>query len=447
MTRTPSKTADLTRLVAVVVVGALLAGAGLWFFTSRGGGAVDGRVYYQGDDTYSVQLGPGGWFVHSDDEGGYLVEHAQEGGAWQLEGSGRPEALTSDGRSVSALGGDVTISGDGTRVQALAADLLVAHGDKTLRAGESAEVIGLSEEHVAVVSCLSPDGAARLDEEGTDGQLVVSGVALDDGAVTWSHDPGVACDADLAALYPTALPEQRYVLLTPRTDRTEALDLDTGRIARNWQDSPRGRVVVREDIAVHRSGDEVTATSLRSGREVARVSCPGARLDTPGDSGGRLSADATPLVRCGDSVRLLDESGFVTVEAPPVGESQEVPDGRSVVHDRYLLRRDGDRVTITDALSGTGVGSVEVPDGMRIATNEPRGRLVVFYRTREAVFGDKLSSSQRVVDARTATTVAAGDGMAPGAQASPDGYAVLSKRTERRRSRAARQYVWVVGVR
>lgn len=448
MSRTPSKAADLTKLVAVVVAGVLLASVGFWYVSGRGGGsgAVDGQVVYQGEDTYSVQLGPGGWFVHSDDEGGYVMEHADGGRSWQLDSYRRPEAIASDGRSVSVLGGDVTVVGDGTEVEATASDLLVAHGDRSLRPGETGEVVGLSERHVAVTSCLSADGQVGIGDSG--GQLLVSGVDLDDGRVSWTHDPEVACDADLATLYPTALPEQRYALLTPSDDRTEAIDLDTGKVAKAWRDAPRGRVVVGGDVAVHRAGDEVTATSLRSGKRIAQVSCAGARLDTPGDSGGRLAPDATPLVRCGDSVRLFDGTDFVAVDAPPVDKSQEVHDGRSVVHDRYLLRRDGERVTITDALSGKEVGSVEVPDGMRISTNEPRGRLIIFFTSRDKRFSDQIYASQRVVDARTATMVATTDDkMAPGAEASADGYAVLSKRTERRRNRPARQYVWVVGVR
>nr|WP_257907519.1 hypothetical protein [Janibacter limosus] len=143
--------------------------------------------------------------------------------------------------------------------------------------------------------------------------------------MAWSHDTEVGCATGLATLYPHGLPEQRHVLITPTEETTRALDLDTGTIAGTRKQAPRGRVIVRRDEAVHRTGDTVTVTSLRSGKELARTSCPGARLDGIGESGGRLAAEGTPLVRCGDGVRLLGDDGFVTVDSPPVGESRGGP--------------------------------------------------------------------------------------------------------------------------
>lgn len=453
MSSTPSKTADITKLVlalvaagviVLLVVAFLLRGG----FSGRNG--IDGRVhYFTKDRSYSLSIGPNGWFAYGDDDGDW-VEHAPTGERWEQGSAFGSAALTSEGAVVSTLGGDVRVERESGLVEARATDLLVAHGDKEVRPGGEAEVIGLSTRHVAVISCMSTSDEARLGEDVPGGRIVVSGVALEDASVTWSHDTEVGCDTDLATLYPHGLPEQRYVLITPDEQTTQALDLDTGKIARTWPDAPRGRVLVRDDEAIHRQGDEVTVTSLRSGKDVARTSCRGARLDNPGDSGGRLAAEATPLVRCGDSVRLLDGDRFVTVDAPPVEKSQQVPDGGSVVHDRFEISRDGDTLTLRDALADQVVGDVEVPDGYRIATNDPRGRLIVFFRPADKLFSDAAESSFRIVDSRTAQLVAeTDDDLSPGADVSTDGFAVLREYQERtggRYSRSSRSYAWLVGV-
>lgn len=453
MSSTPSKTVDITKLVLALLaagVVVLLVVAFLLRGGFSGSSGIDGRVhYFTKDRSYSLSIGPNGWFAYGDDDGDW-VEHAPTGERWEQGSAFGSAVLTSEGAVVSTLGGDVRVERESGLVEARATDLLVAHGDKEVRPGGEAEVIGLSTRHVAVISCMSTSDEARLGEDVPGGRIVVSGVALEDASVTWSHDTEVGCDTDLATLYPHGLPEQRYVLITPDEQTTQALDLDTGKIARTWPDAPRGRVLVRDDEAIHRQGDEVTVTSLRSGKDVARTSCRGARLDNPGDSGGRLAAEATPLVRCGDSVRLLDGDRFVTVDAPPVEKSQQVPDGGSVVHDRFEISRDGGTLTLRDALADQVVGEVEVPDGYRISTNDPRGRLIVFYRSADKLFSDAAESSFRIVDTRTAELVAeTDDDLSPGADVSTDGFAVLREYQERsggRYSRSSRSYAWLVGV-
>lgn len=453
MSSTPSKTVDITKLVLALLaagVVVLLVVAFLLRGGFSGSSGIDGRVhYFTKDRSYSLSIGPNGWFAYGDDDGDW-VEHAPTGERWEQGSAFGSAVLTSEGAVVSTLGGDVRVERESGLVEARATDLLVAHGDKEVRPGGEAEVIGLSTRHVAVISCMSTSDEARLGEDVPGGRIVVSGVALEDASVTWSHDTEVGCDTDLATLYPHGLPEQRYVLITPDEQTTQALDLDTGKITRTWPDAPRGRVLVRDDEAIHRQGDEVTVTSLRSGKDVARTSCRGARLDNPGDSGGRLAAEATPLVRCGDSVRLLDGDRFVTVDAPPVEKSQQVPDGGSVVHDRFEISRDGDTLTLRDALVDQVVGGVEVPDGYRIATNDPRGRLIVFFRPADKLFSDAAESSFRIVDSRTAQLVAeTDDDLSPGADVSTDGFAVLREYQERtggRNSRSSRSYAWLVGV-
>lgn len=445
MSATRSRSRDITRFVVMIVAVVLVAALGVWWVLGRSGG-VDGRIHYTGDQPYGMTIGPNGWYAYGEDGDDWVV-HAPTGQRWggdRLYGS---PVLTSDGTAVSTLGGDVRIARESGLVEAEGTDLLAALGDKRLRAGDEAEVVGLSTRHAAVVTCMSPAGEARLGKEVDGGRLVVSGVALDDGAVDWSHDTEAGCDTRLATLYPHGLPEQEYVLLTLSEDRTEALDLDSGEVAQSWRDAPRGRVLVRGDEAVHRDGDEVTVTSLRTGKEIATTSCPGARLDNPGDSGGRLAAEATPLVRCGDSVRLLGDDGFVTVDAPPVEESQEVPDGGSVVHDRFEISRAGDVLTLRDALADTEVGTVEVEDGYRIATNDLRGRLIVFFQPADKLLSDAAESSFRIVDTRTAELIAkTDDDLSPGAEVSTDGFAILSEYQERRRARPSRSLAWLVGV-
>lgn len=441
----PGRSRDIAALVAVVVAGVAIAAAGGWWFLDRSG-PVDGRIHYTGKRPSSMTIGPNGWFTYSDDQGDW-VAHAPTGTRWgddRLYGS---PVLTSDGTAVSTLGGGVRIAREGDVVAVEGTDLLVAHGDKELQPGDEAQIVGLSTRHAAVLTCMSPRGGARLDGEAKEGVLVVSGVALEDGDVAWSHDTGARCDTRIATLYPHGLPEQRYVLLTSQEERTQALDLDTGEVARTWERAPRGRVIVRQDEAVHRSGDTVTLTSLRSGAVVARTSCPGARLDGVGETGGRLAAEGTPLVRCGDSVRLLGGEGFVAVDAPPVAESQEIPDGRSVVHDRFLLSREGSAVTLRDGLTDKEIGTVEVPEGYRIATNDLRGRLIVMYRPAEKLLNDASESSFRIIDTRTARLVAqTDDDLSTGAQVSTDGYAILSEFVERRDGSPSRSHAWLVGV-
>lgn len=444
-TTTPSRGRDLTKLVVLVLVAALVVGAGGWWVLGRGSGGVDGQVHYTGDRPHGMTIGPNGWFAYSDDDGDW-VAHAPTDRRWGGDTMYGDLSLTSDGTAVSTLGADVRIARADGVIDVEGVDLQVAHGDKDLQPGDELQVIGMSTRHAAVVSCMSPEGGARLDEV-AGGRLIVSGVSLEDGDVAWSHDTKVGCETDLATLYPDGLPEQAYVLLTPQEETTQALDLDTGKVARTWQHAPRGRVVVREGLAVHRSGDKVTVTSLRSGEEVAQVSCPGARLDSPGDTGGRMAAEATPLVRCGTSVRLFDGSEFITVDSPPVERTQQVADGRSVVHDRFLISRSGDALTFRDALADQEIGTVEVPDGYRIATNDLRGRLVAFYRPADKLLSDASESSFRIVDTRTATLVAETDNdLSPGAQVSTDGFAILSEFVERRRSRPSRSHAWLVGV-
>ena len=122
-------------------------------------------------------------------------------------------------------------------------------------------------------------------------------------------------------------------------------------------------------------------------------------------------------------------------------------DGSSVVHDRFVIERDGDRLTFTDGLSDKEIGQVDVPEDFRIATNDVRGRLVVFFESGDNWRTGTPETEFRVVDGSTASLVAeSDDDLSPGADVSPDGYAVLSELVERTRGRSSTTRVWVVGV-
>lgn len=444
------------QVIGVVGLAVLVTCGAIWWVVSRDGNTaqrsvnIDGEVMWTSENDY-VTLGPGGWIVHDDSPSGRaVVRHVPTGRSWTTDASTSWLTPTGDGRVVELLGEEIRILGEGTERTARGHDIRVAHGDKRLMSGDDLEVVGVSGEHVAVVTCMSPRGG-RLGEAVDGGTLVVAGVRLDDAEVTWARDTGAACDTDVAALYDAAQPAQRYALLHPAEDVTEALDLDTGEVADRWEQAPTGRVVVQGQRAMHRDGDQVTVTDLGTGAEVAQVSCPGARLGNPGSSGGLLSEEGTMLVRCGASVRLLDGSRFVTVDAPTVGEDQLVPDGQTVAHDRLLLTRDGGELVVRDALDDVELGRVDVPADLQIATNEPRGRLIAFYRTEEESFGDQLKTEVRILDTRRGTLVASTDReLAPGVEVSPDGYALLTSTYRPRSNRSLRgssDAAWVVGVR
>lgn len=412
-------------------------------------------VVWSGESRF-VRMGPGGWFSTSPkgDDATVMI-HGPSGRSWTLPSFRSVDAITSDGRAVSLLGGEVSImSADGTSVSATPRDLLVAHGDRQLSAGEDASFVALSTEHVVVATCLAPD-PGRLNRDVPGGLTVLAAVGLDDGEVAWTYDTQVGCDADVEGHRSLAQPEQSYTAIHPSEERTDVLDLATGEVVESWRDRTTGRVVVQGERAMRRDGDTVEVTSLRTGRRVATTTCPGARLGNPGDTAGRLSEEGVLAVECGDSVRLLDGSTFVTVDAPPVGEDQQVPDGGSVSHDRLVIRRDGDTLTVRDGLDDRDLGTVEVPEGMRIATNEPRGRALVFYETKESSWwsGDGLETRVRVLDTRTGELVVTTDrGLTPGSEATPDGFVSMSasddgRRTSRRGGRAESVHSWVVAVR
>src|SRR5699024_812957 len=148
--------------------------------------------------------------------------------------------------------------------------------------------------------------------------------------------------------------------------------------------------------------------------------------DEPGTDGEPLS-EAVLAIECGDEeARLYDREAqeFTTVSAPPLTEGRLIPDGASRAYDMYILSRDGETVTITDALSGTEIGSFVAPEEMEIQTNHLRGRVMVMYGQTdfEDVHYDVVA-----VDLRTAEVLISDtEKIGPFWQVDPAGYAMVS---------------------
>ncbi len=434
-----------TLLLAVVVAGT----AGL-FFWNRSGPERAARVaevedltspddpagiLWEGAAT-SLTMGPGGWFsVSTRDDEGAAVINARTGERWE---PGRfasiPDAMTSDGRTIDESLGDLEVAGPSGGQTTESVDILAAFGDRSLKAGEELRVVGLSTEHVAVTTCLAPS-PARLDDEVPGGRQVLAGIRLDSGAVTWTKDLRMGCGEEATLPMRHALPEGSHLPVVTPDDRTEIVAIDTGRTALRLAGAPRGRVIVQAERVIHREGDEVTVHDLTTKKVVVRTRCEGARLSYPGDSSGRLAPQGVAEVRCGGSTRLLADDRFVEVGAPPVGEDQRVPDGQTRVHDRLVMRREGDTLHLRDALTDKALGSIEVPAHFRVGTSAPRGHAVIFFDTRDDDGGwsdtdDRtLDTEVRVVDTRTGRLVVrTAQRMDPGTEVTPEGFVGLQVR-------------------
>src|SRR5699024_6288554 len=142
----------------------------------------------------------------------------------------------------------------------------------------------------------------------------------------------------------------------------------------------RDSVVLQDGLALHRSGSSVVeVVDLETGDVLAETECPDVGMMSPGPM-ANLSTEAVLAIECGDAeARLYDRAAqeFTTVSAPPLTEGRLIPDGASRAYDMYILSRDGETVTITDALSGTEIGSFVAPEGMEIQTNLLRGLVMV----------------------------------------------------------------------
>ena len=135
MSSTPSKTADITKLVLALLaagVVVLLVVAFLLRGGFSGSSGIDGRVhYFTKDRSYSLSIGPNGWFAYGDEDGDW-VEHAPTGERWEQGSAFGSAVLTSEGAVVTTLGGDVRVERESGLAEARATDLLVAHGDKAV---------------------------------------------------------------------------------------------------------------------------------------------------------------------------------------------------------------------------------------------------------------------------------------------------------------------------
>lgn len=438
--------------VAIVAVVALVLGV-LWL-SSRDGGlrglvggepvTVSGEILYASPEL-ATQLGPGGWFQHPDDEGRDVIHQARTGDSWTVEDLAADGEITPDGRAVQVADGEVLVHDARGTDRATGADIVEAHGDDELWPGTDGLLVGVSEEHVAVLTCLAPTPTSLREDGGPGSGLVLAGVRLDDADVSWTRALDVPCGPEdgLDLPYPSTLPAQRYTLVETG-ERTSAIDLDTGEVAHRWSLPRRDLAAWGERVLAPTTaeGGEVRLVDLADGRSVATATCPGARVGDPGDVSGQLATSSTPFVTCDDTVLVWDGEDFVDVQAPPVDREGVLRDGEQVAQGRVLLRRVGESVEISDALTGDEAGTVPVPSDHILARYGPVGRLLLFVR--HDPDGPGGESPYVVVDSRSAEVVATTDGgsLRSGAATTPEGEIMLRALDDEDGDQT-----WVAGVR
>lgn len=381
---------------------------------------VEGQVLWDSEDS-AVQLGPAGWITHPGDGGDYVARNVRTGESWTIGELSSRREITPDGVVVQPDGGRILVQREGSTHTTTTTRILEEFGDDRLWPGTNSQLVGVSERHVAVLTCLAPKPSGLLDEvEG--GHAVLAGVDLQDASVDWTGDTGAGCGVDVAQVgYPSTLPAQRYLLLEPAEEQVMAVDLDTGSVAQRWSGAKRYWFAVQGEHVLETDGQgTATWSSLRTGKQIAEVSCPLMSIGGPGDTSRQLSPEATPFVECRDSVQTVAEGGFTEIATPPFPEGEPISDGDEVAVGHMVLRREGAVVHLSDGLTGEAIGDLDVPEGFEIAAYGPVGRLLTFVDVAEG--GDRNTIDYRVFDTTTADLVlAAGPGMSTGADLSPDG--------------------------
>lgn len=406
---------------------------------------VSGRVLWSTEDL-AIQLGPGGWVTHPGEGGEYVATNVRTDESWAVGEMSSQREITPKGVIVQDVEGQVVIQRDGSRLTTGAQDIVEAFGDEDLWPGEDVVPVGVSVEHVAVLTCLAPAPAGLLDEvEG--GRQVLAGVDLGDASVAWTHDTGVACGpARTPAYYPQTLPEQQYLLVETADDARHAIDLDTGAVARRWAGARRGDVTVHGDHVLEPADgkDAVAYRSLATGEVVARVECEGARAGDPQHISRQLAPEVTPFVDCRDGVRLVDDGEVVDTGAAPVSGVDRVLGTEPVALGRTVLRRSGDGVQLSDGLTDEVIATLAVPEDFEVGRFGPVGRLVGFVRIDSG--GERPTGDYRVFDSTTGELVlSAGPGMTTGADLAPSGELLVDLDEAAVEDGAPR--AWVAGAR
>lgn len=385
---------------------------------------VAGEILWDSDDL-AVQLGPAGWLTHPGEGGDYEVRNVRTGESWTVGDLDSGRVLTADGVVVQDVEGRVVIQRDGATVSAKGQDIVDAVGDADLWPGKGIDPVGVSAEHVAVLTCLAST-PSRLSDEVEGGRQILAGIDLADASVSWTHDTGVACGPGVTpAYYPKTLPAQDYVLIETAEDARHAVDLDTGKVARRWTDTRRRELTVHGDHVLEPAGqDAVAYRSLATGKVAVTVECERARAGDPQHISRQLAPEVTPFVECRDSVRLIDDGEVVDTHAGPADGASGTVGSQPVAVGRTVMQRTSQGVELTDGLTGKSVGTIDVPEDFEIAGYGPVGRLIAFVDVTEG--SGRNTVDYRVFDATTADLVlSAGPGMGTGADVSPDGLVLV----------------------
>lgn len=400
---------------------------------------VEGEILWSTDDG-AVQLGPNGWLTHPGEGGDYVARNVRTGESWTIGDLASQMSITQDGVVVQPDEKRIRIQSEGSTRTTSTTKILEAFGQDDLWPGTNSELVALSDTHVVVATCLAPRPSKLMDEvEG--GMRVLAGINLKDASVGWTRDTGAGCGPDVGRGKPRTMPAQQYTLVEPSDETVMAIDIDTGKVAQRWSGVSAHRLVVQgEHVLAPKGDDTVTWSSLRTGKEIARVTCRGAGAGDPGDTSRQLSQEATPFVTCWESVHALDGDRFVEIPVPPAEGGVPLDEGTKVAYGHLVLEREGTKVHVRNGLTDQDVGDLDVPENFEVAGFVPQGRLLAFVQWDDS--GERNTGTYRVFDARDGTKVlVTGGGMRTGADASPDGVVMVESDDEDLESTS----LWVAG--
>lgn len=416
-------------LLAIVLVAMFVGGIASFFWDDirgLGGGIgspeVRGEILWE-SDRLAAQLGPGGWVTHPGEGGDYVARNVRTDEQWTFGEAVAQREITADGVVLQPDEHTLRVQREGSTQTATTEQIADAHGDDDLWPGADIELVGVSDEHVAALTCLAPSRAG-LNDDVEGGTRVLAGIALEDASVAWTHDTEVPCGIDSPTMaYPSTLPAQQYLLVEESEEQSHAVDLATGEVVREWTGTRRSDLTIQGEHVLEPKGEDAVAwRSLATGKALATVECAGARAGDPQEITRQLGPEVTPFVECRDETHYVRGDDFVAVDAPPARgpvSSDEVSVGDT------LVRHTGDGFALRDAVSGREVATVDVPEDAEIGRFGPLGRLISF--TEVDTGGDRPTVHYRVVDSTSGELVLdSGEGMRGGAKVTPEGEIMVT---------------------
>lgn len=434
----PRPTARVLKIVGALVLVAMFVAGVVSFLPGGLGGAlgrggppeVEGNIVWDSEDQ-AVQLGPDGWLTHPAGGGDYSARNVRTGESWTIGELASQMSISQEGVVVQPDGTKVLVQREGSTRTVTTKDIADELGDDDLWPGENVDLVAFGEEHVVVATCLAPSPSRLLDEvEG--GHVVFAGLSLEDASIAWVRDVGARCGGDFwHPGKPKTLPAQPYVLLEPSEDHLVVVDVATGETVLSRSGQARYKIAIHGDrVLVEEDEGEVAWRSLRTGKEITRVRCDGARVGSTGDISRQVPPEGTPFVECADGVRVLDGDRVVEIDAQPLGLGEgRLPEGRDVAVGRHVMHREGKVVTVRDGLEDKEIGRLDVPEDFEVAGWTSPGRFLVFASVDTG--GERPTSAYRAFDARTGELVlSTSGGMRTGADVSPDGVIVVESDDE-----------------